>query len=262
MKQGKVISLEDRVPQIKQARRRKANRTLVILLLLFFILIGLIIYFQSPLSHVNRITVKGNQVYSDKQIITQSGLSKSTNVWKMNKKAVSEQIRQLNQVKSAQIDIVFPNQIEITVSEYERIAYVMEEKRFSPVLENGDILETEKTSEVPVNGLLLFSFHDGDILKMMIRELQTIPEEILFAISEIHHTPKEMDAYQIKLFMNDGFEVRATLRSFSEKMVHYPAIIGQLDRNKKGVIDLEVGSFFKEYRSFIEEDEKELETEG
>lgn len=262
MEKGKVISLEDRVPKIKQARRRKANRTLIILLLLFFSLIGLIIYFQSPFSHVSKISVNGNYHYSTEEIIRQSGISNETNIWKMNKTDIANHLMKLDQIKSARIDIKLPNQVVIDIREYHRIAHVMKENYFLPVLENGDILENEKTKDLSNNGLLLFGFEDESILKKMIEQLQQLPEEVLNAISEIHHVPKEMDAYQITLFMNDGFEVRATLRSFSEKMVHYPSIIGQLDPNKKGMIDLEVGSFFKEYQSFEEEDEVEIETEG
>ena len=82
----------------------------------------------------------------------------------------------------------------------------------------------------------------------MIKSLENLPTEISNSISEIHYTPKKTDPYHISLFMNDGFEVSATLRSFSEKMVHYPSIISQLDPNKKGIIDLEVGSYFKAFR--------------
>ena len=77
----------------------------------------------------------------------------------------------------------------------------------------------------------------------------------LNSISEIHYTPKKTDHYHISLFMNDGFEVSATLRSFSEKMAHYPSIISQLDPNKKGIIDLEVGSYFKAFEPEAEEAE-------
>ena len=36
MEKGKVLSLEDRIPKIKEYRRRKANRRLIFLLTLFF----------------------------------------------------------------------------------------------------------------------------------------------------------------------------------------------------------------------------------
>ncbi|WP_337999011.1 hypothetical protein [Bacillus methanolicus] len=57
--------------------------------------------------------------------------------------------------------------------------------------------------------------------------------------------------------MNDGFEVNATLRGFAEKMAHYPSIVSQLDPDKKGVIDLEVGSYFKAYDEEGTEDGEE-----
>ena len=49
------------------------------------------------------------------------------------------------------------------------------------------------------------------------------------------------------LYMNDGNEVSATIRTFAEKMVHYPAIVSQLEPYQRGVINLEVGSYFKAF---------------
>jgi cell division protein FtsQ len=40
-------------------------------------------------------------------------------------------------------------------------------------------------------------------------------------------------------------------------MMHYPSIISQLDPNKKGIIDLEVGSYFKAFESEVEDKEVE-----
>ena len=48
-----------------------------------------------------------------------------------------------------------------------------------------------------------------------------MPEEIRNSISEIIYTPKKTDEYSINAFMNDGNEVRATLRTFAEKMKYY-----------------------------------------
>ena len=79
--------------------------------------------------------------------------------------------------------------------------------------------------------------------------MKELPPEIVNIISEVHYTPKNTDKYHITLFMNDGFEVSATILTFSEKMVHYPSIVSQLDPKVKGVIDMEVGSFFKAYET-------------
>ena len=115
------------------------------------------------------------------------------------------------------------------------------------------ILKDKGTGTIPMNYPILFDFKEGSALKEAIKGLQALPGEITNSISEIYYTPKKTDSYHISLFMNDGFEVSATLRSFSAKMIHYPSIISQLDPNKKGIIDLEVGSYFKAYETGTEE---------
>lgn len=248
MKEGKVFSLEDRMPKMKEHRKRKANRRLISLISLFFLLILLVIYFQSSLSHINKIKIVGNELISEEEAIEKSGLEIGTNVWRINRKATIENLQALQEVKSAQVKWKFPNTVYLTLQEYETIAYVSTDKTFHPILENGRTLKSKlKESEVPVSAPILSGFNETSILKEMAKQLEQLPAEILNAISEIHHQPKKTDQYHINLFMNDGFEVSATILTFSEKMEHYPSFVAKLDPNIKGVIDLEVGSFFKAY---------------
>jgi cell division protein FtsQ len=247
MDKGKIVALEDRIPKLKEQRRRKANRRLILLLMLFFTLIVVVAYTQSPLSHVKKITVKGNEMYTSSELIKKTGLSTKTNIWKVKTNEVKANLKGLPEIKKATVTIQWPNTINIQVQEHQRIAYQEKDSLFYPVMENGKILKDRKIKEIPVNSPILFGFKEGSVLNEMISELDKLPNEILNSISEIHYSPKKTDQYHISLFMNDGFEVSATLRSFSDKMIHYPSIISQLDPNKKGIIDLEVGSFFKAF---------------
>ncbi|HLO12091.1 MAG TPA: FtsQ-type POTRA domain-containing protein [Pseudoneobacillus sp.] len=257
MEKGKIVALEDRIPKLKEQRRRKANKRLVLLLFLFFTMIVIIAYTQSPLSHVKTIRIEGNEVYTDSEIISKSGISKTTNIWKVKKSEVSSKLQGLSEIKETDIKIQWPNTVQIQVREHKRIAYLKQESNYYPVMENGKILKNRNEEKIPVNSPILFEFKEGKALNEMVKELQNLPSEILNSISEIHYSPKKTDQYHISLFMNDGFEVSATLRSFSEKMVHYPSIISQLDPNKKGIIDLEVGSYFKAFEPEVEEKEVE-----
>jgi cell division protein FtsQ len=155
---------------------------------------------------------------------------------------------QLKEIKKASIKVHWPNSVIIQVKEHKRIAYLKKDALFYPVLDNGTILSNGQ-SNLPINAPVLIDFKEGTVLRDMVIELKKLPEEILNSISEIHYTPYKTDNYHISSYMNDGFEVSATIRSFSDKMSHYPSIISQLDLNKKGIIDLEVGSFFKAYPS-------------
>ncbi|QCJ41974.1 cell division protein FtsQ/DivIB [Bacillus sp. S3] len=257
MEKGKIVALEDRIPKLKEQRRRKANRRLVLLLILFFSMIVVIAYSQSPLSHVKHITVIGNDVYTDAELIKISGITTDTNIWNVKKSDISSKLQDLSEIKQAKLQVKWPNTIEIQVKEHKRVAYLKQDTDYLPVMENGKILNDRNTEIIPINSPILFKFKEGKVLDQMIKELEILPSEILNSISEIHYSPKKTDRYHISLFMNDGFEVSATLRSFSEKMVHYPSIISQLDPHKKGIIDLEVGSYFKAFEPEVEEKEVE-----
>lgn len=259
MDKRKIVSIEDRIPKLKHQRRKKANRRLIMLLALFFILIAGVIYFQSPLSKVKEITVSGNESYSYEHIVDKSGLSFESNVWKISKGEVEEKLEKIQEIKQATVDVKLPNTVSIKLEEYNRLAYISKGKNFYPVLENGNILGEKQIDEIPVNAPILIGFKEGKVLDEMIASLEELPEVVINSISEIHSQPVKTDKYLVKLYMNDGFEVNATLRTFSEKMTHYPSIVSQLDPTKKGVIDLEVGSYFKAYEAEEVEIEKESE---
>lgn len=247
MEKGKIVSLEDRIPKLKQQRRRKANRRLILLLSLFFSLILIVAYVQSPLSHVKDIIVKGNEFYSSNEIIEKTGLSNKTNIWKVKKQAISAKLESLPEIKKATVKINGLNSIEIQISEYKKLAYLQTGSFYSPVLENGAILKNRKTGIIPINAPILISFKEGTALTQLLREMKKLPSDVLNSISEIKFTPNNIDPLHISLYMNDGFEVSAAITGFSGKMSHYPSIISQLNPNKKGIIDLEVGSYFKAY---------------
>jgi cell division protein FtsQ len=256
-----VVSIEDRIPKLKQQRRKKANRRLIFLLLLFFIFIACILYFQSPLSHVQAIKVLGNNVYSENDIVSSAKISSDNNIWKVENNEIEKRIKQLPEIKSAEVKKQFPNTVVINVEELKRIAYISVENEYVPVLENGKILEKNQSTNFPLNAPILFSFTEDEALKKMIKAIEQIPEEVLNAISEIHYDPIESDEFHISLYMNDGNEVSATITTFAEKMVHYSSIVSQLLPDQKGVINLEVGSYFKAYEQKGDGDEPVEENE-
>ncbi len=222
---NKVVSIEDRIPKLKEQRKKKANRRIVTLLLLFLMLIISILYFQSPYSKIGEIHVTGNQLTPTKEIIETSNLTDKTVLFNLNKKDIAERILTLPAIEKVEISIRFPNRVNVHITEHEMIGYMHENGSTYPFLENGIVVKTD-TNDVPEIGPVL-------------------------SISEIIYTPKKTDEYSINAFMNDGNEVRATLRTFAEKMKYYPTFVKQLNPEDKGIIDIEVGAFFKSFQSEI-----------
>ncbi|HWO77864.1 MAG TPA: cell division protein FtsQ/DivIB [Bacillus sp. (in: firmicutes)] len=248
MDKSKVVSIEDRIPKIKKERRRKANRKMIFIITMFFLLIGCIIYFQSPLSHVQTIEVNGNDLVTEKEIIAQSGLSSKVNIWTIDETEIEKKIKEIDQIENVSVTIKWPNNITIDISEWRRVAYYKNDLEFFPILENGEMLN-KKEESIPVHAPILFEFDGGQALEMMVRELIKLPQEVVRSISEIYLTPTDTDSYSLTVYMNDGFEVKATIRTFSKKMVHYPSIVSQLDPSIKGYVDLTVGAYFRPYET-------------
>jgi cell division protein FtsQ len=259
MGKGKVISLEDRVPKLKEQRKQKVNRRLISYISLFFILILLIIYTQSSLSNIAHIKVTGNRHVSEKELISLSKLSTKTSYWKFNSEEVEQRIESHPEVKEAVLKKKFPNTVEIHIKEYKRVAYVVEKGKYLPINETGKVLKAVKGEPLSSDAPLLINWDEPEVIQEMVEELNKLPKSIVASISEIHHTPEEGDPLHISLYMNDRREVSATIRNFSKKMMAYPGIANQLGPDQQGVIHLEVGYYFEAYEGVKKGDEKNEE---
>lgn len=261
MEERKVVSIEERIPRLKQTRKNKANKRLIFYLSILFVLIGLVIYLQSSLSHVRHIEVKGAEHVTNEEIIKRSGVTTDTNYWQVNVKQIKQEIESHEEIKFAEVSRQFPSTVEIDVSEAERIGYVMENGKYKAILEDGTQL---KATSVPAGDApILADFTKTTYLKEMSKELKELPSSVSSLISEIHWEPKEGNPYQIRLYMNDGYEVLASIRNFSSKMPSYPSIVAQLEPGSHGIIHIDVGAYFEELPDAEStEKEKTNETEG
>lgn len=272
MDEEKVVSIEDRIPKLREARRKKSNRRLIFYICLFFSLISIVVYLQSPLSYINQIRVSGNQYLSEATIIAESDLSESVNVWSFKTSAIEEKLDALSEIKSATVVRVFPNNIEIAVEEYRKIAYINGDEFFQPILENGTILDSFKITDYQGDAPLLYQFTDEEYLTLFVEQLANLSESITAHISEIYWTPTESNPFLLELFMTDGFKVIVSIRQFSGQMASYPSIVSQLEETN-GTIEMGSGGaiFYndeegnrddQESKEEREEDMNEDESEG
>ncbi|WP_077622105.1 cell division protein FtsQ/DivIB [Sediminibacillus massiliensis] len=257
MSEKKVVSIEERIPKLKHARKKKANRRLVFYLSVFFILISVVVYLQSPLSNIRNVSVEGNQFVSDEELKSISELASDDNFWSVDKEAVKNRIEEHPVIEEVDISKQFPSTIRLQVKEYDRVGYVENEGAYFPVLENGKRLTTKTTKVAGSDAPILIGFNNDTYLKEMTKELQILPDSIVDLISEIHWSPSDENPYVIQLFMNDGYQVDGSIRSFSEKMMSYPSIVAQLDPGSEGIIHIGVGAYFESYEDGASEGQQE-----
>ncbi|MCC3357561.1 cell division protein FtsQ/DivIB [Bacillus sp. REN16] len=262
MAKQKVVTIEDRIPKLKQRRKQKANRRLIMYITFFFFLLSGILYFQSPFSKIGDITITGNQNISSEQIISLSKLEVGTSFWKVDKDIVMQNIKKHPEIKEVKIEKILPNHIQLNVSELIRVGYISGQNSYYPILENGKIIDKPQefgSKSIPVDAPILVDWED-EALTLLAKELKKVQPSISKLISEIHHTPTEYDPLQMTLFMTDGYEVKATVRNFAKNITAYPTIISELDPALNGYIELDVVPTFIPYEYENEDIDEEMVT--
>lgn len=244
MNKKKVVSIEDRIPKLKEARKKKANRRLITYLCAFFLLISIIVYLQSPLSHIKHIKVKGNNFLENENVIELSGLTTKTNIWTLNKEEIARQLQVNPIIKSVEVDRNLPRTIVLKITERNIVGYVRKNDAYQPAIENGSILNV-KSKRMTGDAPLLNDFKEDKSFKSMTKQLEKLDPAIRQLISEIYWKPKKENNDKIELLMNDGYVVQSTISGFAEKMDVYPSIASQLDPGSKGIIHIGVGAYFE-----------------
>lgn len=250
-------SLEENLPKLKKQRRNKMYSRLIPLLLLFSCAILIVVYFISPLSKVGTISVDGSKNVTDQQVINSSQLSSGLPLWLTlwNDEETEKAVLNIPQVKSADVKRQGWNNIVITVEEYKMIAYSHIKDDYFPILENGKIVNESKKVSLG-NNPIFKDFSEGKALDILIEQYKLLNTSVQNGISEIEHTPTDTDEYLIKIYMNDGNQVVATLPSFAEKMNYYPDMVQKVG-DQNGVFNLEVGGYFTPFESDSREGESD-----
>lgn len=245
----KIIDIEDRIPTLREKRRKRTNLKFIVLTTVFVLILVLLLYFQSSYSDIRKIEVSGNVIADKMYYQEQSTLKLNNSMWGFRKKDVEAALKESNWVKSVTVDRKLLTTVTIHVEEWQKVAYISKDNHFYPMLENGVILD-KQSEAVPIDAPIFLSFEDEKLRKRLLKELGKLDKQVLALISQINATPTSTDPYSITLFMNDGYEVRAEITTLASKLNYYPSIIAQiesLDSYEKGIIDIEVGSYYRSY---------------
>lgn len=245
----KVIDLEDRIPTFREKRRKRTNFKFIFLTTLFLLLLLMLLYFQSPYSEVKTINVSGDELIAATYYEELSGVKVGDSMWSVKSDEIKGKIESLDWVKSVSVTRKWLTTVNIEIKEWQKVAYLAKDNTFYPMLENGVMFE-ESNELLPIDAPVFLAFEDESLRKRLLKELAKLKPEVLALISQINATPSTSDPYAITLFMNDGYEVRADITSLASKLNYYPSIIAQIENQQqfeKGIIDIEVGSYYRPY---------------
>ncbi|MGD2195881.1 cell division protein FtsQ/DivIB [Lysinibacillus fusiformis] len=245
----KVIDIEDRIPTLKKRRKKRTNRKFIVLILLFFIVLAVLLYFQSPYSNINKITVNGAKLVDNEHYVETSTLALGKSMWGFKIEDVENLLLRDKWVKEAHVKRNWLRGVTIDVKEWKKVAYLAGDGTYYPLLENGERFE-QKGNDTPIDAPVFIGITGEKTIKKLVAQLAQLKPEVLALISQVNTNSNDTNPNAVKLYMNDGYEVRAIIQTLADKLNYYPSIVAQIANLEKGVIDLEVGSY---YRPFNEE---------
>ncbi|WP_051912490.1 cell division protein FtsQ/DivIB [Carnobacterium funditum] len=251
-------SLEDKLPKLKEKRRKKMQQRLILLLLLFSFAILVVVYFITPLSKIGKISVSGASEVTDQAVIDASQIKSGDSLWEtffLRKEKETLVKKQLSQVKSMDLKFDSVNSYELVITEYKTVAYLENNDAYYNILENGKIVNESRKVSIG-NQPIFIHFKEGKVLNEMLDQYHLLKENIHNSVSEVEYTPSKTDPYLIKMYMNDGNQVIASITSFARKMAYYPDIVRKIGK-EKGTINIEVGIYFLPFESVPPEIKKE-----
>lgn len=254
----KIIDIEERIPSLRQRRKRRITFTFSILLFLFFTALFLVLYLQSSWSKIQLLSVEGNEFAEDQELISQSTLVIGDSLWAFRKSEIESLLEQHSAVEAATVKRKDWTTVELMITEFEVVGYRNADDHML-VLSNGEEIRSEHSGSLI--GPALHPFTNKKVETKVISELASVKKMGRSLISEITSTPSESDPYLITVYMNDGNTIIASAMNFAENLNYYPSVLQQIPEDQKGVVDMEVGVFFTSYENLYSGEGEELSIE-
>lgn len=252
----KSKSFADKLPKLKETRKKRLQRRLTILVGSFGLAALGMIYYVSPLSNLDQIIVEGNEHVSDESVAYATKLTRKDRIWTaLFKPGTEKKIKAANpRVKTVKVGLTHFNSLKLTVTEFKEVAYIKDKDILHPVLENGKILN--ETSEViEPDYPILIGFTEGVTLDHLLEKYPEVDAEIRSNIEEIKSTPEKRNKYLMTIKMADGNQILTSSKDYYTKINYYPEVAAKLE--DKGVIDMEAGVYFTSYEALKKQETTE-----
>ena len=218
--------------KVKKKRKLKVRKLFTVIFIFTLILLGLA--FLTDVK-INNIIVKGNNLYSDWEIIKMAKLDDYPSSLKTLSRNIEKKLEKDNYINEVNVERPSLTKVVINVKENLPLFYYL------PIDKTilTDKSETKDNFPVPT----VINYIPDKVYSKFLKAISSVDYDIVKRISEIKYDPNEVDEGRFFLTMNDGNRVYLTLNKFT-KIDNYLDIIKEFD-NKKGILYLDSGEYFE-----------------
>ena len=217
--------------KVKQ-KKKKVNYKRIIIAFVLLASICLIVAYFIHLP-IKNIYITGNEILSDKEIITICELEDYPSYINTYFVDIESNLLKNDYIKNAKVKRKIIGKIYIDIEEYKPLA----------IYKDKLILSSKKQVENKYNiDYIPYIVNDIDKLyDKFVANFSKVNNDTLLKISHIEYAPNDVDNERFILYMVDGNYVHITL-SKTEKINKYNSIVEELE-GKKGIIYLDSGDY-------------------
>lgn len=235
----------------KMSRRRRLKKHILTVLLAVAVMCAGVVLVFSLFFKINTVTVGGDRVYSDKEIIDKSGIEIGENLFKINEEKLSEKLsEELPYVKSVTLERKLPDTIILNIEASREIAAVTTRNGFVLLDEAGKVLDKNasilKENVAVVNGVKLKEYVEGERVaftdekktETLLKLFEAIKNADMQLLTEINL--KNINDIKIKYDDRITFEV-GSLTNIETKLARGVAALekeNEINSYSEGTLDL------------------------
>jgi len=187
------------------------RRNTILALFTIIILIGVCLF--TPLFDITDVSVIGNKILSEEDIVKASGIKKGSNLFLLNIKKSEERINSLGYVDSVDVKRKFLARIEIEITESVEAAYITFAGNYVGIDSDGKILSITKSSKMRpkkavVSGYALKNPRKGEKIEGKNEAKTQLVKNVLTALNE-----NELLSVAKKIDLSDTSNISVTLNS-------------------------------------------------
>ncbi|GFN30398.1 cell division protein FtsQ/DivIB [Paenibacillus xylaniclasticus] len=199
--------------------KRRGGRKLKIVLLLLFIVVLSVLFFNSSISKVSRITVEGERFISADTIQKTAGVSLGDAFFGFTERSIERRLRTNPAIEQVKVTKKFPGDVTIHVQEYAAVAYELSAKgEIMAILSSGTSVSATNGDFVVDKPLLSGWKQNDPVKKALSKQLAAIPAEQLSDLSEIRPDPTKAYPDRIRIYTRTRFEVITAISVLAEKL--------------------------------------------
>ena len=221
-------------------------------------------YLMTPIAKQKVIEFSGNNNVDQNLLFKKSQIKDkdytlttflNSEIYLANMKAASPWIKDIS------MHYAFPTTFKVQVTEYQVFGYYVTEEDHYPILENGEVVESQVASDQLASTYLIVRFSDRDLVRQFVKQMGKVSASIKEEIETVDLTPSKVTKDLVTLTMKDGTKVLVPISQIKRKLPYYHQIRQLVEDGS--VIDMEAGiySYNSETMATLAQEKKEKEQE-